>query len=108
MCGLGACGCMALGTQTLTAAWRDAGPTESEPPDVVLQPPKPESELARAGAQDGDLLLAVDGEQVRALAEIQAAIRKHAPGDEVRLLVQRASESPRELNVRHVSDYPRT
>jgi hypothetical protein len=108
MCGLGACGCVALGTQTLTAAWRDAAPTESGPPGFVLQPPKPESELARAGVQGGELLLAVDGQQVRALAEIQAAIRKHTLGDDVRFLVQRASESPRGLNVRHVSDYPKT
>jgi hypothetical protein len=108
MCGLGACGCVAFGTQTLIAAWRDAGAAESTPPGFVLQPPKPESELARAGVQGGELLLAVDGQQVRVVADIQAAIRKHVLGDEVRLLVQRASESPRELNVRHVSDYPRT
>ncbi len=108
MCGLGACGCVALGTQTLITAWRDAASAESERPGFVLQPPKPESELARAGVQGGELLLAVDGQQVRALAEIQASIRTHALGDEVRLLVQRASESPRGLNVRHVSDYPKT
>ena len=27
MCGLGACGCVAFGTQTLTAAWRNAATT---------------------------------------------------------------------------------
>ena len=35
MCGVGACGCVAFGTQTLTAAWHDAVPTESEPPGFV-------------------------------------------------------------------------
>jgi hypothetical protein len=108
MCSIGACGCVALGTQTLTAAWRDATPTESEPPGFVLQPPKPESELARAGVQGGELLLAVDGQQVRTTDEIQAVIRKHALGDEARFLIQRSSESPRELNIRHVSDYLKT
>jgi hypothetical protein len=108
MCGVGACGCVAFGTQTLTAAWHDAVPTESEPPGFVLQTPKPESELARAGVQGGELVLAVDGHRVRTFEEIQAAIRKHALGDEVRFLMQRSSESPRELNVRHVSDYPKT
>ena len=107
MCGLGACGCVAWGTETLTAAWRDAVPTESEPAGIVLQPPKPDSELSRAGVQGGELLLAVDGQQVRALADINAAIRKHALGDEVRFLIQRTSKSPREVNVRHVSDYPK-
>jgi len=108
MCGLGACGCVALGTRTLIAAWRDAATAESAPPAFVLQPPKPESELARAGVQGGELLLAVDGQEVQTLWDIQAAIRKHALGDEVRLLVQRGSEAPREFGVRHVSDYPKT
>jgi hypothetical protein len=108
MCGLGACGCVALGTQTLTAAWREAASTETEPPGFVLQPPKPQSELARAGVQGGDLLLAIDDQQVRVVPEVQTAIRKHALGDEVRFLIQRTSEPPRELNLRHVSDYPKT
>jgi PDZ domain len=108
MCGLGACGCVAICAQTLTAAWRDAVPTESEQPGFVLQTPRPHSELARAGVQGGELLLAIDGQRVRDLQEIQDAIRKHALGDEVRFLIQRSSESPRELNVRHVSDFPKT
>jgi hypothetical protein len=107
MCGLGACGCVAWGTETLIAAWRDAAPAESEPPGFVLLPPKPESELARAGVQGGELLLAVDGQQVRGRAEVQAALRKRTLGDEVRFLIQRSSESPRELIVRHAGDYPK-
>ena len=67
-----------------------------------------ESQLARAGVQRGELVLAVDGQQVRDFAEIQVAIRKHALGEEVRLLLQRGSESPRELKVRHLSEYPKT
>lgn len=107
MCGLGACGCVAWGTETLIDAWRDAAPAESEPPGFVLLPPKPESELARAGVQGGDLVLAVDGQQVCGRAEVQAALRKRTLGDEVRFLIQRSPESPRELIVRHVGDYPK-
>lgn len=107
MCSIGACGCVALGTETLTEAWRDAAPTESEPPGFVLLPLKPESELARAGVQGGELVLAVDGEQVRSRAEVQAALRKRTLGDEVRFLIQCGSESPRELIVRHTGDYPK-
>lgn len=107
MCGLGACGCVALGTQTTIASWRDAATAESAPEGFVLQAPRPESELAQAGVQGGDLLIAIDGQPVRAVADIQAAIRKHVLGAELRLLVQRPSESPRELTVRHVSDYPK-
>jgi PDZ domain-containing protein len=105
ICGLGACGCVSYATETLIAAWRDAAPTESEPLGFVLLPPKPGSELARAGVQGGELLLAVDGQQMRGRAEVYDAISKHALGDEVRLLIQRTSESPREVTVRHVSDY---
>jgi membrane-associated protease RseP (regulator of RpoE activity) len=108
MCGLGACGCVDYGTQTLTTAWRDAVPTEPEPPAFVLQTPRPESELARAGVQGGELVLAVDGQQVRDFVEVQTAIRKHALEDEVRLLIQRGSETPREFKVRHVSEHPKT
>ena len=108
MCGLGACGCVASGTETLIGAWRDAAPVESEPPGFVLLPPKPESELARAGVQGGELVLAVDGQQVRGRQEVNDALRKRTLGDEVRFLIQRGSESPRELIVRHAGDYPKS
>lgn len=111
MCGLGACGCVDWGIEELIEAWRDAIPAESELPGFVLQPPRPGSELASAGVQGGELLLTVDGHRVRGGAErheIQDAIRKHALGDEVCLLIQRPSDSPRELTVRHVSDYPKS
>ncbi len=108
MCGLGACGCVDYGTHTLTTAWRDAVPTESEPPGFVLLPPKPESELARAGVHGGELVLAVDGQQVRGRQEVNDALRKRALGDEVRFLIRRGSESPRELIVRHAGDYPKS
>jgi hypothetical protein len=108
MCGLGACGCVDYGTQILTTAWRDAVSILPEAPAFVLQTPRPESQLARAGVQRGELVLAVDGQQVRDFGEVQGAIRKHTLGDEVRLLIQRGSETPRELKVRHVSEYPKT
>jgi hypothetical protein len=107
MCGLGACGCVSWGTETLIDAWRDAVPAESEPPGFVLQPPKRESELARAGVQGGELILAVDGQQVRGRQEVQDALRKRKLGDAVRFLIQRSSEPPRELIVRHAGDYPK-
>jgi len=105
LCGLGACGCVAMGTQTLAAALRD---TTSPSPGFVIQPPRPDSGLARAGLQGGERLLSIDGQEVRAIPEMQAAIRKHAVGDDVRIAVQRGSEPPHEVTVRHASDYPKT
>lgn len=104
LCGLGACGCVAMGTQTLVAALREGAAS----PDFVIQPPKPDSGLARAGLQGGERLLSIDGQEVRAIPEMQAAIRKHSVGEEVRLMVQRGSEHPREVTVRHASDYPKS
>ena len=46
------------------------------------------------------------GQQVQSVSDIQVAIRKHAIGEELQLLVQRGSEAPREIRVQHVSDYP--
>jgi S1-C subfamily serine protease len=108
MCGLGACGCEDLGTEMLIDAWRDAVPVESELPGFVLLAPRAESELARAGVSGGELILAVDDQRVFHRDEIQTAIRRHALGDELRLLIQRASETPREIRIRHVSDYPKS
>lgn len=105
MCGLGACGCVDLGTETLTSALRDTTPTASEPSGFVLLTPRPDSELARVGVQGGDLILAVDGQQVHGRQEVQDALRKRTLGDEVRLLIQRGSETPREFIVRHAGDY---
>lgn len=79
-CGLGACGCVASCIETLTAAWRDAGPTESEAPGFVVQSSRPESQLARAGVQGGELVLAVDGHQVRTFSEIHCDPQARARG----------------------------
>lgn len=45
MCGLGACGCVSWGTETLIDAWRDESLTDPEPPGFVLLPPKRESAI---------------------------------------------------------------
>lgn len=108
MCGLGACGCVATGTETLIDSWRDSAPVESAPPGFVLLPPRPQSELARVGVQGGDVLLAVDGQQVRTTTQIQVELRKRTLGDEVCLMIQRGPEAPRELMVRHAGDYPKS
>jgi membrane-associated protease RseP (regulator of RpoE activity) len=106
MCSMGACGCVSLGTATLSAAWRETAPDGEVPPGFPLQPPRSGSPLALAGVQGGDRLLEVDGERVGSIGEIQAAIRKHPIGDGVHLLLQRDATSPREIQVEHVGDYP--
>ena len=108
MCGAGACGCVAVGTAIVMTAWQEATVPAPALPGFSLQPPRPESELARAGIQGGERLLAMDGNEVHSIWDIQGAFRKHVIGEEVRLLVQRESDAAREVVVRHVSDYPPT
>jgi hypothetical protein len=106
MCSMGACGCVSLGNAMLSAAWHETAPAEEAEPGFPLQPPRSGSPLALAGIQRGDRLLEVDGQHVDSIGEIQAAIRKHPIGDDVQLLVQCGSASTRDIQVKHVGDYP--
>jgi S1-C subfamily serine protease len=69
---------------------------------VLLGPPRPGSQLAKAGLDEGDRVFAVDGDPVGRNADAQAALRRHEVGDEVRLDVQRRSGERVEVTVRRV------
>jgi hypothetical protein len=102
MCSLGACGCVVASTRQINAGWREAAPPAEGAPGLLLQPPRTDSDLARAGFRGGELLLAVDDRPIREfrdLIDVQAAIRDHAPGEDLRLRVQRGSEEPAEVRV---------
>jgi membrane-associated protease RseP (regulator of RpoE activity) len=105
MCSMGACGCVSLGNAMLSAAWHEAAPASEAEPGFPLQAPRSGSPLALAGIQRGDRLLEVDGQHVDSIGEIQAAIRKHPIGDDVKLLLQCGSTSTRDVRVKHVGDY---
>ena len=77
------------------------------PPGLLLQPPRPDSDLARAGLRGGELLLAVDDRPIRDNSDVQAVLREHTPGEDVRLRVQRPGEEPTEVRVRQAGDSPR-
>jgi S1-C subfamily serine protease len=47
----------------------------------------PGSAAAGVGIKEGDLITAIDGQRLQGMFELAAAIRKHAPGDEVTLTV---------------------
>ncbi len=49
------------------------------------------SAAARAGARDGDRLLAIDGEPVADLADVRTAMWEKMPGDQITVTVRRAS-----------------
>ena len=110
MCSMGACGCVAAGTWTVSEAWRETAPSSSGQAErgFLLLPPRAGSPLAVAGVQGGERLLKVDDQPVASIADIQTATRKHALGEEVRVLVHRGSKAPREIDAQHVSDLPST
>jgi hypothetical protein len=108
MCSMGACGCVVAGTYDVNEAWRETMPSGKAERGFLLLPPRTGSPLAVAGVQGGERLLEVDDQPVATIAEIQTAIRKHRLGEEVRVLVQRGSESPRAIRARHISDLPST
>ena len=103
---MGVCGCVAAASTRIEAAWREASPGPDTAPGFRLQAPRPDSELARAGVESGERLLAVDARPIRAFTDAQAAIREHQIGEEVHLRIQRGSEASLEVRVRHVGDYP--
>jgi len=43
----------------------------------------------KAGLRAGDVIVQFDGQPIRSLADIEAALRKHKPGDKVRLVARR-------------------
>jgi len=106
MCGLGACGCIWASLHNIDLAWGGAGLAEPDELGIPLRsPPRPGSQLAAAGVQQWDRVVAVNDQAVRAPAELQTALRRHAIGEEVRLRIEHDGDS-REVVVRHASDLP--
>ncbi len=103
MCSLGACGCVEVGREEAAgiAPTREAAPPEG---GFILEPPRSGSQLSEAGIMAGDVLLAIDGQPVQTIQDIQDTIRKHRPGERVRLLIAHG-DSDREIEVTHISDY---
>lgn len=91
--------------QLVTTRISRAANVEGPPPQpaylgVVLQPLKdrlaiesvePDSPAAKAGLQEGDILLALDGQPILAIDQFGNLIRSRVPGDEVTLQVQRGN-----------------
>ncbi len=100
-CSIGACGCIRATLATTEEAWGGEGP-----PDVpglrLLSPPRPCSQLAEAGLDEGDRILSVDGVAVGSNGDLQAALRRHDVGGEARLEIERPGGGMVELIVRRV------
>lgn len=64
-------------------------PTDDGSPGAQLVEITPDTAAARAGLQVGDVVTAIDGEDVRSFDELAAQIGTYLPGDDVDLQVER-------------------
>ncbi|MCK4412970.1 MAG: M28 family peptidase [Candidatus Eisenbacteria sp.] len=60
---------------------------------VKVGPVSPEGAADAAGLQQGDTIIAIDGDVIDTLVDYTAILRSHAPGEHIRLVVHRGSET---------------
>ena len=65
----------------------------------VVVRPDPSGPAAAAGIRDGDIIVAADGQDVRSVPDLLAAIRKHKPGEPIRLRIARQGTPPGDVTV---------
>ena len=98
-CDLGACVCAPHGTATLVQAWQETAPASAEG-GITVRPPRTNSAAAMSGLREGDVIVAVDGQAIQSVPQLQAAIREHEPGEEIKVRMRRGSGDPLEITVR--------
>ena len=100
-CAFGVCLCASHGTNTVNQAWRETGPSAPSG-GIWVRPPRSNSVAARLGLCEGDRIIAVDDQEIASdldIGSLQAAIRKHQSGEEIRLQVRRATGELQEVTV---------
>ena len=58
-------------------------------PGVLVTKVMPDSPAAKAGLQENDVIIGIDGKRVKNFAELQEGLAKHRPGDKVTVKVLR-------------------
>ena len=92
-CSLGICLCWHAHVDSLMPV------SPAEEGGILVRSPKANSTALQAGLRQGDVILTADDQQVQTFQELQAIIRKHEPGEEVRLRVKRGPGEPLEVIV---------
>ena len=73
--------------------------SSAEEGGILVRQPKANSAALKADLRQGDVILAADDQHVQTYLELQSEIRKHEPGEDVRLRVTRGSGEPLEVIV---------
>ncbi len=97
-CGLGICLCAVSARTTLSDAWAKVGPIADEV-EVFLHPPRSGSAAANAGLHHGEVIVAVDGQELESYSTLQSAVRGHQSGEAIELRVRRGSGELEEITV---------
>ena len=97
-CSAGICLCAAASRVTLSHAWIDDGPIAVNE-GVYVQLPRKGSAAANAGLRKGDVVVGVDGQDVKAISDLQTAVREHQSGESVQLKVRRGTDEIKDITV---------
>jgi len=97
-CSSGICLCAAASRVTLSRAWIDDGPIAVDE-GVYVQLPRKGSAAANAGLRKGDVVVGVDGQDVKAISGLQTAVREHQSGEPVQLKVRRGMDELKDITI---------
>jgi hypothetical protein len=97
-CSLGICLCSAASRSTLSHAWTEAGSIAVDA-GVYVQLPRKGSAASNAGLRKGDVVVAVDGQDVQAFADLQSIVRHHQSGETIQLKVRRGPVELKDMAV---------
>jgi hypothetical protein len=64
---------------------------------IIVRAPRSQSNAELAGIRHGDVILAIDGQEIRSYQDVLDRMRDHQPGDDVSLRVRRGTGDVEEL-----------
>ena len=65
----------------------------------MVRPPRANSAVANSDLRIGDVIIEVDGQAIESVPQLQAAVRDHVAGQEMKIQVRRGQGSPIEITV---------
>ena len=98
-CGLGVCICAVYNRETLSDAWVAAGTIAADDLEVTVLPPRPGSNAVAAGLLSGDLIVGVDGQDIKSYGTLYEVVDGHNSGESIELRVRRESGELTDISV---------